>query len=158
MTWRVFFLPTKQNTELISFNYFSFALLPSSKPRHMEISLQCKAYLAAIIVWLYAEDVVEANSTYQDLMGIDAFLESEEGAAAENLLRAYSTGDSEQVKSLVEKGQVYRHIDTAVARLAKKLPVGNVTDMAEKLNGGAISQIDVDDDVGKEELDDDDLC
>lgn len=125
--------------------------------RSKSTNSQCKAYLAAIVVWLYADDVVEANTTFQDLMQVDAFLESEEGAAAENLLRAYSTGDADEVKKVVEKNMVYRHIDTAVARLSKKLPTGDVTAAAAKLNGGAVSNF-ADELEEKEDLDDDDLC
>ena len=131
---------------------------PRSDPfRRAPAAAQCKSYLAAVVVWLYAGDVVEANSTFQDLMQVDAFIESEEGAAAETLLRAYSSGDAGEIKKVVEKGMVYRHIDTAVARLAKKLPTGDVAEMAAKLNGGAVSNF-ADELEQKEDLDDDDLC
>ena len=126
-------------------------------PRRAPAAAQCKSYLAAVVVWLYAGDAVEANSTFQDLMQVDAFIESEEGAAAETLLRAYSSGDAGEIKKVVEKGMVYRHIDTAVARLAKKLPTGDLAEMAAKLNGGAVSNF-ADELEQKEDLDDDDLC
>jgi len=101
---------------------------------------------------------VEANSTFQDLMQVDAFIESTEGEAAETLLRAYSTGDADQIKKVVENGMVYRHIDTAVARLAKKLPTGDVGEMAAKLNGGATSNFADELEQKGEDLDDEDLC
>ncbi|KAG4143867.1 hypothetical protein ERO13_D06G219300v2 [Gossypium hirsutum] len=64
---------------------------------------QCKAYLSAIIVYLYAHDLKQAEKCYNDCSQIDAFLRSDQNRCASKLLSAYTEGDVEEIKRVDHK-------------------------------------------------------
>ncbi|XP_057971529.1 gamma-soluble NSF attachment protein [Malania oleifera] len=105
---------------------------------------QCKAYLSAIIVYLYTHDFKEAEKCYNDCSLIDAFLSSDQNRCACKLLSAYSEGDIEEIKHLGQSSTI-SHLDHMVIRLARKLPTGDVS----ALKNHAAEQ--------EEQLDEDDL-
>ncbi|KAF5475482.1 hypothetical protein F2P56_007284 [Juglans regia] len=96
---------------------------------------QCKAYLSAIIVYLYAHDFKQAEKSYNDCSQIDVFLRSDQGRCASKLLSAYSEGDIEEIKRLAQSSTI-SNLDHVIIRLARKLPTGEVsalkTDDAEE--------------------------
>ncbi|KAK4399486.1 Gamma-soluble NSF attachment protein [Sesamum angolense] len=59
---------------------------------------QSKAYLSAIIVYLYAHDFQQAEKCYNDCCQVEAFLNSDQNRAATRLLSAYTDGDVEEIK------------------------------------------------------------
>ncbi|KDP34880.1 hypothetical protein JCGZ_09168 [Jatropha curcas] len=87
---------------------------------------QCKAYLGAIIVYLYAHDLKQAEKCYNDCAQIDAFLSSDQNRCATKLLSAYREGDIEEIKRLAQSSTV-SHLDHAIIKIARKLPTGDVT-------------------------------
>lgn len=87
---------------------------------------QCKAYLSAIIVYLYAHDFKQAEKCYNDCSQIDAFLNSDQGRFASRLLTAYSEGDVEEIKRLAQSSTI-SHLDNTIIKLARKLPTGDVS-------------------------------
>lgn len=96
---------------------------------------ECKAYLGAVVVWLYAEQASSAWATYQDALGVDAFMSSDEAFAADALFDAYRTADPGVVAETVKRNQVFVHLDNQLARLAKKLPQGDLAAQAAALGG-----------------------
>ncbi|CAK7357407.1 unnamed protein product [Dovyalis caffra] len=89
---------------------------------------QCKAYLGAIIVYLYAHDFKQAEKCYNDCSQVDAFLRSDQNRCASKLLSAYTEGDIEEIKRLVQSSTV-SHLDHVVIKLARKLPTGDVSSL-----------------------------
>lgn len=87
---------------------------------------QCKAYLGAIIVYLYAHDFKQAEKCYNDCSQIDAFLRSDQNRCASKLLSAYTEGDIEEIKRLAQSSTI-SHLDNVVIRLARKLPTGDLS-------------------------------
>nr|GMC47369.1 gamma-soluble NSF attachment protein [Ipomoea batatas] len=59
---------------------------------------QCKAYLSAIIVYLYAHDFKEAEKCYNDCCQVETFLNSDQSRCASKFLSAYREGDEEEIK------------------------------------------------------------
>ncbi|PRQ29868.1 putative NSF attachment protein [Rosa chinensis] len=106
---------------------------------------QCKAYLSAILIYLYIHDVKQAEKCYNDCSQVDAFLGNDHGRCASKLLSAYTEGDIEEIKRLAQSSAV-SHLDHMVIRLARKLPTGDVSGL--KTNASKEQQ---------EELDEDDL-
>lgn len=104
---------------------------------------QCKAYLSAIIVYLYAHDLKQAEKCYNDCSQIDAFLKSDQNRCASRLLTAYNEGDIEEIRRVANSSTV-SNLDHTIIRLARKLPTGDVT--ALQTNN-----------VEEEELDENDL-
>ncbi|OIW20837.1 hypothetical protein TanjilG_24305 [Lupinus angustifolius] len=92
---------------------------------------QCKAYLGAIIVYLYAHDFKQAEKCYNGCSQIDAFLRSDENHCASKLLAAYTDGDIEEIKKIAQSSTI-SNLDHMVIRLARKLPTGDVN--ASKAN------------------------
>ncbi|KAF4391015.1 hypothetical protein F8388_024847 [Cannabis sativa] len=86
---------------------------------------QCKAYLSAIIVYLYAHDFKQAEKCFNDCSQIDAFLGSDQGRFSSRLLSAYREGDIEEIKRLAQSSSV-SHLDNMIIKLARKLPTGDV--------------------------------
>lgn len=89
---------------------------------------QCKAYLSAIVVYLYAHDFVQAEKCHNDCCQIDAFLSSDQNRCADKLLSAYREGDVEEIKK-VANSSIISNLDHVIIKLARKLPTGDVTDM-----------------------------
>ncbi|KAG6756752.1 hypothetical protein POTOM_040195 [Populus tomentosa] len=87
---------------------------------------QCKAYLGAFIVYLYAHDFKQAEKCYNDCSQVDAFLRSDQNRCASKLLSAYTEGDIEEIKRLAQSNTV-SNLDHVVIKLARKLPTGDVS-------------------------------
>ncbi|KAL5100776.1 hypothetical protein RYX36_005103 [Vicia faba] len=87
---------------------------------------QSKAYLSAIIVYLYAHDFQQAEKCYNDCSQIDAFLKSDHNRCASKFLAAYTDGDVDEIKKIAQSSAV-SHLDHAIIRLARKLPTGDVS-------------------------------
>lgn len=89
---------------------------------------QCKAYLSAIIVYLYAHDFKEAEKCYNDCCQIDTFLSSDQSHCASKLLSAYREAAIEEIQR-VAKSSTVSNLDHVIIRLARKLPTGEVVAM-----------------------------
>lgn len=87
---------------------------------------QCKAYLSAIIIYLYAHDFKEAEKCHNDCCQITAFFSSDQNRAATKLLSAYSEGDIEEIKRVAQSG-IISNLDNVIIKLARKLPTGDVS-------------------------------
>lgn len=106
---------------------------------------QCKAYLSAIIVYLYAHDFQQAEKCYNDCSQVEAFLNSDQNRAATKLISAYTDGDVEEIKRGAQSS-IVSNLDNTIIKLARKLPTGDVT----AFKRGATDELD-------EQLDEDDL-
>ncbi|KAM7505728.1 hypothetical protein LguiB_004632 [Lonicera macranthoides] len=89
---------------------------------------QCKAYLSAIIVYLYAHDFQEAEKCYNDCSQVNSFLSSDQYRCASKLLSAYTDGDIEEIKHVAQSSTI-SNLDHAIIKLARKLPTGDVSAM-----------------------------
>lgn len=87
---------------------------------------QCKAYLSAIIVYLYVHDIKQAEKCYNDCSQVDTFSRSDQCHFASKLFSAYTEGDVEEIKRLSQSSTV-NNLDHMVIRLARKLPTGDVS-------------------------------
>ncbi|XP_073027049.1 gamma-soluble NSF attachment protein [Primulina eburnea] len=87
---------------------------------------QCKAYLSAIIVYLYAHDFRQAEKCHNDCCQVEAFLYSDQNRAATKLLSAYTDGDVEKIK-LAAQSSIISNLDHVIVRIARKLPTGDVS-------------------------------
>lgn len=117
----------------------------------------CKAYLGAVVLWLYAGNANAAWSTYQDALGVTEFNVSQEALAAEELLNAFRNADKEDIARVLTRQHCFTHLDPTIARLARKLPEsGNLSAMALQLGGsGAIGGGAFGGGVGEEEGEED---
>ncbi|PNW80293.1 hypothetical protein CHLRE_08g385700v5 [Chlamydomonas reinhardtii] len=97
---------------------------------------QNKAYLGAVVTWLWAGDAEKAWLTFQDAMGVEAFAHTEEAFAADALFEAYRNNDADAVQALVKSKSQFKHMDHCVAKLALRLPNPGcrMRRMARKLN------------------------
>ncbi|KNA25586.1 hypothetical protein SOVF_005370 [Spinacia oleracea] len=86
---------------------------------------QCKAYLSAIIVYLYIHDLKQAEQCYNDCLQTDAFMGSDQFRSASKLLSAYREGDTEEIKR-VGQSSIISNLDHVIIRLARKLPTGEL--------------------------------
>lgn len=107
------------------------------------VQSQCKAYLSAIIVYLFADNFNLADASYNDCSQMDSFFKSDQNHCAVQLLSAYREGRPDEIKHVVSTSSVIPHLDHMVIRLAKQLPSGKVTAIV--------------DETGHNELDEDDL-
>ncbi|MCO5552098.1 hypothetical protein L7F22_005608 [Adiantum nelumboides] len=98
------------------------------------VHTQCKTYLSAIIVYLYAHDLKQAEQCYNDCSQVDAFANSEHFSCAFELFRAYREGDAEGIKHTVKSSSVIPHLDHMIVRLAKQLPSGDVEGLASSVD------------------------
>ncbi|RYR73757.1 hypothetical protein Ahy_A02g008259 [Arachis hypogaea] len=57
---------------------------------------------------------------------IDAFCKSDQNRCASNLLAAYSDGDIEEIKRIAQSSSI-SNLDHSMIRLARKLPIGDVS-------------------------------
>ncbi|WIA40993.1 hypothetical protein OEZ86_004636 [Tetradesmus obliquus] len=96
-------------------------------------SSQSKAYLGAIVVWLFAGNGQQAWQVFQDVLGIEAFTKSDEAFAADALFLAYQSGSAEKVQAVVQAKQSFKQLDNQLARLAVKLPQGDLAGQARVL-------------------------
>ncbi|GFR45409.1 hypothetical protein Agub_g6785 [Astrephomene gubernaculifera] len=97
---------------------------------------QCKAYLGAVVVWLWAGDAERAWHTFQDAMAVEAFASSEEAFAADALFEAFRTADVATITAAVSSRSHFKQLDHQIARLATRLPAphARLRRMARKLN------------------------
>lgn len=105
---------------------------------------QCKAYLSAIIVYLYAHDFKQAEKCYNDCSQTDAFMGSDQFRAASKLLSAYREGDIEEVKRVTQSSTI-SNLDNVIIRLARKLPTGDLEVVKTEAAGEEGGQVDEDD-------------
>ncbi|KAK4491533.1 hypothetical protein RD792_002285 [Penstemon davidsonii] len=75
---------------------------------------QCKAYLSAIIVYLYAHDFQQAEKCHNDCCQVEAFLNSDQNRAATRLLSAYTDGDVEEIKRAAQSS-IISNLDHVVS-------------------------------------------
>eukprot|EP00192_Tetraselmis_astigmatica_P014180 CAMPEP_0117672696 /NCGR_PEP_ID=MMETSP0804-20121206/14053_1 /TAXON_ID=1074897 /ORGANISM="Tetraselmis astigmatica, Strain CCMP880" /LENGTH=315 /DNA_ID=CAMNT_0005481337 /DNA_START=75 /DNA_END=1022 /DNA_ORIENTATION=- len=116
-----------------------------------------KCYLGAVVIQLYAGEAREAWATFQDVLGVDAFMTSSAAQAADRLFDAYRTCDADQVRDCVKSNPPFQHgLDNAIGRLAKKLPVGDLEKQGRELGGAYAQVLNMGDGVAAE-LDEDDL-
>ncbi|KAK1283813.1 Gamma-soluble NSF attachment protein [Acorus calamus] len=92
------------------------------------VNSQCKAYLSAIIVYLYAHDFKQAEKCHNDCSQIDAYVSSDQCRCASKLLSAYSEADIEEVKHVVQSSTI-KNLDHVIIRLARKLPTGDLSSL-----------------------------
>ncbi|KAG9439629.1 hypothetical protein H6P81_019794 [Aristolochia fimbriata] len=90
------------------------------------VNSQCKAYLSAIVVYLYAHDLSQAQKCYDDCCQIGVFLNSDHERCASKLLSAYTEGDVEEIKRVANSSTI-SNLDHVIIRLARKLPTGDLT-------------------------------
>lgn len=108
------------------------------------VNSQCKAYLSAIIVYLYAHDLKQAQKCYNDCSQIGAFVNSDQYRSASKFLSAYQEGDAEEIKRIAQSSTI-SNLDHMIIRIARKLPTGD------------LEQLKLEADNGEEQLDEDDL-
>ncbi|RLM65508.1 gamma-soluble NSF attachment protein [Panicum miliaceum] len=97
-----------------------FLRLGSAAHKCNAMNSQYKAYLSAIIIYLYAHDFQQAQKCYNDLQ-VQAFFNSTQNRCATKLLSAYEEGDAEEIKR-IGQSSAFNHLDHVVIRLARKLP------------------------------------
>ncbi|PIA30229.1 hypothetical protein AQUCO_05700144v1 [Aquilegia coerulea] len=95
------------------------------------VNSQCKAYLSAIVVYLYAHDLKQAEKCYNDCSQIDAFLKSDQNRCASKLLSAYAEGDIEEIKRVAQSSSI-SNLDHMIIRIARKLPTGDMSALKGK--------------------------
>ncbi|GKV11238.1 hypothetical protein SLEP1_g22508 [Rubroshorea leprosula] len=105
---------------------------------------QCKAYLSAIIVYLYTHDFKQAEKCYNDCCQIDAFLRSDQSRCASKLLSAYGEGDVEEIKRVAQSSTI-SNLDHVIIRLARKLPTGDVSSLKSDASKGEEEPLDEND-------------
>ncbi|XP_073004437.1 gamma-soluble NSF attachment protein [Typha latifolia] len=95
------------------------------------VNSQCKAYLCAIIVYLYANDFQQAQKCYNDCSQVAAFLNSDQNRCAMKLLSAYEEGDAEEIKRVAHSSAI-SNLDHVIIRLARKLPTGDLKEIKKE--------------------------
>lgn len=123
-----------------------FLRLGAAADKCNAINSQCKGYLSAIIIYLYAHDFQQAQKCYNDCSEVQAFLNSDQNRCAMKLLSAYEEGDAEEIKRAAQSSAV-NHLDHVVIRLARKLPTGDLQAIKKELAA----------DDGEDSLDENDL-
>uniref|UniRef100_A0A6N2KA05 Gamma-soluble NSF attachment protein n=1 Tax=Salix viminalis TaxID=40686 RepID=A0A6N2KA05_SALVM len=68
----------------------------------------------------------KCNATNSQCKVVDAFLRSDQNRCASKLLSAYTEGDIEEIKRVVQSSTV-SNLDHVVIKLARKLPTGDVS-------------------------------
>eukprot|EP00879_Flechtneria_rotunda_P005030 GHRR01005306.1.p1 GENE.GHRR01005306.1~~GHRR01005306.1.p1 ORF type:complete len:315 (+),score=87.96 GHRR01005306.1:217-1161(+) len=96
-------------------------------------SSQSKAYLGAIVVWLYAGEPKQAWQVFQDVLGVESFTKSDDAFAADALFMAYQTGEAAKVQAVVQSKAAFKQLDNQLARLAVKLPQGDLAEQSRVL-------------------------
>uniref|UniRef100_A0A0D9W9J4 Gamma-soluble NSF attachment protein n=1 Tax=Leersia perrieri TaxID=77586 RepID=A0A0D9W9J4_9ORYZ len=124
----------------------TFLRLGSAADKCNAINSQCKGYLSAIIIYLYAHDFQQAQKCYNDCSEVQAFLSSDQNRCAMKLLSAYEEGDAEEIKRAAQSSAI-NHLDHVVIRLARKLPTGDLQAIKKDLAA----------DDGEDSLDENDL-
>ena len=105
-----------------------------------------------MVIWLHAGDAAAAWQTYQDSLAVSEFSASEEAMAAEELLQAYRSGEEQAVVGVVKKRMCFSHLEAVIARLAVKLPRGDLAAMAGQLGAVAGRSMMLEEEVEEEDL------
>ncbi|PKA62113.1 Gamma-soluble NSF attachment protein [Apostasia shenzhenica] len=108
------------------------------------VNSQCKAYLSAILVYLYAHDFAQAQKCYNDCTQIDAFLNSDQNRCASKLFSAYREGDVEEIKHIAQSSPI-SHLDHVIIKLARKLPTGDLEGLKAEASDEQQEALDEDD-------------
>ncbi|KAM3389802.1 hypothetical protein ACQJBY_011766 [Aegilops geniculata] len=87
--------------------------LGSAADKCNAVNSQCKAYLSAIIIYLYAHDFQQAQKCYNDCSEVQGFLSSDQNRCAMKLLSAYEEGDAEEIKRAAQSSAI-NHLDHVV--------------------------------------------
>lgn len=106
------------------------------------VNSQCKAYLSAIIVYLYAHDLGQAEKCYGDCSQIDAFANSDQGRCASKLLVAYHEKNVEEIRRVAQSSNV-SNLDHVIVRLARKLPTQELTILSTQRDEEALDENDL---------------
>lgn len=104
---------------------------------------QCKAYLSAIIVYLYTHDFKQAEQCYNDCSQTDAFMGSDQSRIGSRLLTAYTEGDIEEIKRVAQSNSL-SSLDHVIIKLARKLPTGNLDMVKAEAAGEEGGELDED--------------
>ncbi|KAG8043505.1 hypothetical protein GUJ93_ZPchr0458g22389 [Zizania palustris] len=96
----------------------TFLRLGSAADKCNAINSQCKGYLSAIIIYLYAHDFQQAQKCYNDCSEVQAFLNSDQNRFAMKLLSAYEEGDAEEIKRTAQSSAI-NHLDHVELRCHK---------------------------------------
>ncbi|EMS65754.1 Gamma-soluble NSF attachment protein [Triticum urartu] len=118
--------------------------LGSAADKCNAVNSQCKAYLSAIIIYLYAHDFQQAQKCYNDCSEVQGFLNSDQNRCAMKLLSAYEEGDAEEIKRAAQSSAI-NHLDHVVIRLARKLPTGDLQAIKKDVGGDDGDSLDEDD-------------
>ena len=86
-----------------------------------------------MVLGLYCREAAEVWEVYQDVMNIAVFASSEEAAAVNQLIAAYQAGSEDEIKECIKKNSCFQYLDTALGRLAMKLPNGDVKELSKRL-------------------------
>ena len=100
-----------------------FAAVCETRSLHVSVG---RSYLGAIVIWLYRQNILEAENVLRDASGVESFQTSEEQKAARALLDTYRSGDAEAIRHVISDTVAFQFLDTCVGRLAQKLPTGDV--------------------------------
>lgn len=111
--------------------------------RSRALNSLCKSYLGAVVVCLYDCQFTEAWSTHQDALQVEEFAVSEEARAAAALLHAYGNGDEQGIKSCIKERACFFHMEPSLARLAKRLPNGEIGAAVAALNATTVEEEDL---------------
>ncbi|PWZ17490.1 Gamma-soluble NSF attachment protein [Zea mays] len=100
-----------------------FLRLGSAADKCNAINSQCKAYLSAIIIYLYTHDFQQAQKCYNDCLEVQAFLNSDQNRCATKLLSAYEEGDAKEIKRIAQSS-AFNHLDhVAKSQVGEKIMV-----------------------------------
>ncbi|MEW5302345.1 MAG: hypothetical protein WDW36_005142 [Sanguina aurantia] len=119
------------------------------------LNAQRKAYLGAVVTWLYAEQGRDAWQTFQDCMQVESFCSCDEAFAADALLQQFRSGTAESIKQVVASKACFRNLDNQVGKLAVRLPVGKLEKTQKELRGAMGPGSDDGDEGGDEDGSDD---
>jgi hypothetical protein len=98
------------------------------------VQSQCKAYLSAIIVYLFADNFNLADVSYNEYSQIDSFFKSDQNHCAVQLLSAYREGRPDEIKYVVSTSSVIPHLDHMVILLSALCHVASL-DCITQLGG-----------------------
>jgi len=82
-----------------------------------------KTYLTIIVIQLQMDDYVGANTSNEEFLQVDGYLNTDECRIANDLLDAIEHGDSEALQKITKK-PIFNFLDNSVARIAKGLKIG----------------------------------
>uniref|UniRef100_A0A804UA39 Gamma-soluble NSF attachment protein n=1 Tax=Zea mays TaxID=4577 RepID=A0A804UA39_MAIZE len=118
-----------------------FSRLGSAADKCNAINSQCKAYLSAIIIYLYTHDFQQAQKCYNDCLEVQAFLNSDQNRCAMKLLSAYEEDDAKEIKRIAQSS-AFNHLDHVAKSQAKgylmQQPYTSHSKLRKKTPGAAL--------------------